>query len=98
MSKKIRLGKKIGHHKIELFGKTGDFPRDPMGRSAHITLFGNREVVIDGCYGIIEYSDCQIKVNVGNQVLSLTGSGFDISDYSCTAMTVRGRITGLEFC
>ena len=98
MSKKIRLGKKIGHHKIDLFGKIGDFPSDPMGKSAHITLFGDREIVIDGCYGIVAYSEDEIKVNIGNRLLLLTGCAFDISDYSATAMTVRGRIKGLEFC
>lgn len=98
MSKKIRLGKKTSKSKLDLFGKTVDFPCDPLGKSAHITLFGNKEAVIDGCYGIVEYSDCLIKINVGNQLLCITGCDFDISDYSATAMTVRGTIKGLEYC
>ncbi len=98
MSKKIRLNKIESKNKINLFGKSADFPRDLLGKSAHITLFGDREAVIDGCYGIVEYSDCMIKINVGDKLLCFTGCEFDISDYSCTSITVRGRISGLEFC
>lgn len=98
MSKKIRLGKKVTKSKLDLFGKAVDFPSDVLGKSAHITLFGNKEAVIDGCYGIVEYSDCLIKINVGNQLVCITGINFDISDYSATAMTVRGTIKSLEYC
>lgn len=83
---------------MDLFSKVSDFPVDPMGKSAHITLIGNREAIIDGCYGIVEYTDARIRINIGNQMLCLTGCDFDIFDYSSTAITVRGRVNGLEFC
>lgn len=98
MSKKIRLGKKKASAKLDFLGKTVDFPCDPLGKSAHITLISDKEAIIDGCYGIIEYSESLIKINVGNKTLVLMGMNFDISDYSATAMTVRGRIKSLEFC
>ena len=98
MSKKIRLGKKTYKSKIDLIGKTVDFPVDPLGRSAHVTLYGNREASVDGCYGIIEYSACLIKINIGNKILCVHGCDFDISDYTGDAMTVRGTRQSLEFC
>ncbi len=97
MSKKIRLGKRGGKNKLDLLGKAIDFPNDPFGRSAHITLRGNREAIIDGCYGIIEYSDCKIIINIGNKQLSIIGVDFDISDYSSTSLTVRGTIKNIDF-
>jgi sporulation protein YqfC len=98
MSKKIRLGKKRASAKIDFLGKTVDFPSDPLGRSAHITLIADKEAVIDGCYGIIEYSEMLIKINIGNRILVITGVDFDISDYSATSLTVRGTIKSLEYC
>jgi len=98
MSKKIRLGKKRASAKLDLLGKTIDFPCDPLGKSAHITLIADKEAVIDGCYGIIEYSEMLIKVNIGDRILVITGVGFDISDYSATSLTVRGTIKSLEYC
>lgn len=98
MSKRIKLGKLSGKNKLDLLGKTVDFPSDPFGRTAHITLLGEKEAVIDGCYGIVEYSECLIKINIGNKLLCISGCNFDISDYSATAMTVRGVIKSIEFC
>ncbi len=98
MSKKIRLGKRQIKNKINLFKEAVDFPAGALEKGANITLFSNKEAVIDGCYGIIEYSDCFIKLSIGNQVIALTGCDFDIFDYTDCSITVRGFIKGLEFC
>lgn len=98
MSKKIRLGKRRVKNKIILFAKTVDFPTEALKKSANITLFGNKEAVIDGCYGIIEYSDCCIKLSIGEQIFVMIGSDFDIFDYSDCSITVKGFIKSLEFC
>ena len=98
MSKKIRLGKRQIKNKINLFGKTVDFPLEALGKGANITLLGNKEVVVDGCYGIIEYSDCFIKLSIGNQVIVLSGCDLDIFDYTDCSITIKGFIKSLEFC
>lgn len=98
MSKRIRLGKRQIKNKISLFSKAVDFPIDAFGKGANITLFSNKEAVIDGCYGIIEYSDCFIKLSIGNQIIAFTGCDFDVSDYTDYSITIRGVIKGLEFC
>lgn len=98
MSKKIRLGKRQIKNKINRLRETVDLQVEALGKGANITLFSNKEAVIDGCYGIIEYSDCFIKLSLGNQVIALTGCDFDVFDYTDCSITVRGLIKGLEFC
>ena len=61
-------------------------------------LKGNREVIIDGCYGIIEYSDCLISVNIGKSTLKIIGCDFSISDYSESNIIVKGIIKSIDFC
>lgn len=98
MSKKIKLNGSKQKHKLKLFGTSVCCSLDPFSKLAQISLKGDREIIIDGCYGIIEYSDCLISVNIGNKTLKLIGIDFSISDYSESNITVHGTIKNIEFC
>ncbi|MBO5106488.1 MAG: YabP/YqfC family sporulation protein [Clostridia bacterium] len=98
MSKKIKLSKRRVKEKFKLFGAAMQLSSDPFSKLAQINLKGNREMIIDGCYGIIEYSDCLISINIGNSTLKLMGFDFTISDYSESNITVKGVIKSIEFC
>ena len=98
MSKKIKLSKHRLKEKFKLFGAALQVSDDPFSKLAQINFKGNREMIIDGCYGIIEYSDCLISINIGNSILKLIGFDFTISDYSESNLTVRGIIKSIEFC
>lgn len=98
MSKKIKLSRPKIKSKLKLFNTAFQLSNDPFSKLAQITLKGDKEAIIDGCYGIIEYSDCFIKVNIGNGNLKLIGCDFSISDYSEHNITVCGIIKSIEFC
>lgn len=98
MSKKIKLNRSKVKEKLNLFGIAFKNINDPFSKLAQINLKGNREAIIDGCYGIIEYSDCLISVNIGGGTLKLIGSDFFVSDYSQSNIIVRGIIKSIEFC
>ncbi|MBE6761297.1 MAG: hypothetical protein E7551_03330 [Ruminococcaceae bacterium] len=98
MSKKIKLGKERAKEKFKLFGSALGINDDPFSKLAQINLKGDREIIIDGCCGIIEYSDCLISINIGNSTLKVMGFDFIISDYSESNITVKGNIKNIEFC
>lgn len=98
MSDKIKIGKRSKGGQIKLFGKVMDFSGDPFSTSARITLIGNNEAVVDGCYGIVEYNDCLVKINVGNRVACFSGCDFIIGDYTDTSLVLKGIIQSIEFC
>lgn len=98
MSKKIKLGREKIKNKIDFIGKNADIPSDPFGKNAHIILHDNNELIIDGCYGIMEYSENSIKINIGNKALLIKGTEFDISDYTSLSICIKGEIISLEFC
>lgn len=98
MSEKIKLNNKKTKNKFKLFGAALHMSDDPFSKLAQINLKGNREVIIDGCYGIIEYSDCLISVNIGKSTLKIIGCDFSISDYSESNIIVKGIIKSIEFC
>lgn len=98
MSKKIKLGQRQIKNKVKLFGSMLDVPSDAFGKCAHISLIGNREVSIDGCFGILDYSDCEVRINIGSKTLCITGSNLQISDYCSSNITVKGTFVKIEFC
>ena len=98
MSKKIKLNKRNVKEKIKLFGAAFQISTDPFENFSQINLKGNREIIIDGCYGIVEYSDCFVSVDIGNQTLKLIGFDFTILDYSESNIIIKGVIKNIEFC
>ena len=62
-----------------------------------IQMSSNREVLIDGCRGLLEYGDEKIRVNVGNGVVQLVGRGLEIESLSYKAVVISGYILSVEF-
>lgn len=62
-----------------------------------VELLSNSHAVIDGCRGIIEYSDCDIRLSADRLVLHFCGQGLQIQSFSRQNMVIRGRISALQF-
>ncbi len=62
-----------------------------------IELNSNREAIIEGCSGIVEYNDCIATVNC--KVFLVTFEGFDISlkALSRECISVKGSFTSVSF-
>ncbi|MDE7390083.1 MAG: YabP/YqfC family sporulation protein [Lachnospiraceae bacterium] len=62
-----------------------------------IELCSNREITVDGCKGIVEYSEFAIKIKTGDGMIAINGRGLNIKYLSVSSIVVDGYITGLEF-
>lgn len=62
-----------------------------------IELGGNREAVIDGCQGILEYSEDMIKLAAGKLTLRFTGRGLQIKVLTHDSAVIEGYIMSIEF-
>jgi sporulation protein YqfC len=69
----------------------------PMTGAPCIELSGNREAVIEGSKGVLEYSTECVRVNTGGMVVTLSGRELDLRCISSSSLIIRGFITGLEF-
>ena len=67
-------------------------------REVHVELCGNREAMIDGCQGIVEYNEEAIRLNITKGQLKIWGRGLQIACLAEEGMIVRGYIMGLEYC
>lgn len=66
--------------------------------SVRVELLSNKEAVVDGCRGIIEYSDCCIRLSTDKQILKFTGRGLVIRCFQERGAVVAGYIQCVEFC
>lgn len=72
-------------------------PQKIMPNMPFIELRGNREALIEGCKGILEYDTQVIRVNTGSMVVSFCGRGLNIKCLTVSSLIVEGYITSVEF-
>ena len=97
MPKKFKFKSKKSREKWRLFNYTENFLESNIS-GPHLELFGNREIIVEGCEGVFEYSDNYIKLNLGKGSLILCGMSFDIVTFENSTITVKGKINSLELC
>ncbi len=65
--------------------------------SLHMEISGNREVIIEGNRGIIEYNENSIKINAGKYIVAFCGRGLHIKCMNECDVVIRGFITSVEY-
>ena len=63
----------------------------------HIELEGNRELIIDGCKGIVEYETDIIKICTDTVIVSVTGDELNIHTYLDDQIVISGKILSVNF-
>ena len=61
-------------------------------------IFGNHEIIVEGCMGVMEYTDTYLKLRLPKGALTVCGTEFDIVTFEDTTITVKGNMSSLEFC
>lgn len=97
MGKKFKFKSEKAKEKWVIFG-CGKTSEPERLNGARIELFGNREITVEGCAGVSEYSDTYLKLKLPKGSLILCGRDFDILSFEGTTITVKGYISSLEFC
>ena len=62
-----------------------------------IEMLGNREMIVDGCKGVVEYGEMLIKLSLGENVLSLSGDNLVIKSFDSSVAVITGQICGISF-
>ncbi|MDR3643552.1 MAG: YabP/YqfC family sporulation protein [Clostridia bacterium] len=74
-----------------------ELPADITTGAAHLELSGNREAVVDGCRGVLEYDENVIRLNTGAVAVRFCGRGLSIRSLTRDSAVVEGYITSIEF-
>jgi sporulation protein YqfC len=97
MRKNRRCRETRNENFIESISKNLDLPQDALAGYAHIELCGNREALIEGCKGILEYSDCAVAINTGKLTVKFCGSDLTITALQDGSTEIKGTITCIDF-
>lgn len=74
-----------------------DIPASAVTGLCQMELSGNREAVIEGCTGILEYNDAAIHLATSKMSIRFTGRGLQVKVMTHSSAVIEGWITGIEF-
>ena len=77
--------------------KALDLPADILSGMAHLELSGNREAVVDGCRGVLEYDENVIRLTTGKLTIRFTGRGLELRNLKRASVIIQGYFTSIEF-
>lgn len=97
MAKKYKIEKSEKKNKWNLSVKSEDLSSNILA-SSRIEITGNFALTLEGCLGVSEYTDTYMKLKLQKGSLILCGSGFDITLFENKQISVKGKITSVEFC
>ncbi len=98
MSKKLKIERSHKRTKWNILGTENTAETTTVLKDTHTEIFGNERINIDGCLGVCEYKDTYIKLRLRKGTLILCGTDFDIVFFENRLITVKGKISSLEFC
>lgn len=97
MSRKLKYGS--GNVKKTAWVlKTGALGKAERVTGAHIEMISNREICIEGCVGVLEYTDAYLKLKLSKGALIIMGSNLDITLFEGKMITICGTVSSVEFC
>lgn len=82
---------------VEKTLRTLELPVETVIGLPHLELSGNREAVIDGCKGILQYDENVVKIKTGKMMLRFTGTGLNLRSLTDSSLVIEGFISGIEF-
>jgi sporulation protein YqfC len=74
-----------------------ELPKEVVLDLPKITMFGDRNMLVENYKGIIEYDDNKIRVNTGRGIIKVTGEKLMIREITSEDLMIDGDIVSLEF-
>ena len=68
-----------------------------LGSEALIEIHGMRQMIIDGCRGVLIYDACLVRLAMEKTVLTVSGTDLQLQHLTPTCASVAGQIQSLTF-
>ena len=96
LAKKMKIETQKQKEKWNIFSGENLSKSTLMG--PRIEFFSNKQFILEGCLGLLEYNDNYLKLRLSKGALVLEGKDFDIVSFEEKTIVVKGEFCGLEFC
>lgn len=83
--------------KTSKLARAFDLPQSAFSDFSQISLSSNREAVVEGCAGVLEYDSTLIKLSLNRMMVQFTGRNLEIKCMTGESVIVQGFILGIEF-
>lgn len=77
--------------------KAVDLPVDFCSGNVHLEFSGNREVVVEGCCGVLEYDENITTLDLGKMKIRFLGRDIELRNFTEHSVIVDGFISTVEF-
>ncbi len=77
--------------------KTLDIPAGVLSKAARMEFSGNRQVLMEGCRGIVRYDEDQIEVRTADGTVRFTGREMCMTSLNPACAVITGRLLSVEF-
>lgn len=74
-----------------------ELPIDLVTGMVHFEFSSNREVIIEGLSGILEYDENLVCVDAGKMTVRFMGRGLEIRNFTEHSVVIDGFISTVEF-
>lgn len=97
MRKKLKIDQKTKKNKWNILNLSEEGADYDLFGSTHIEIYGNTRISIDGCLGVYEYRDTYLKLRMIKGALILVGSDFNIVYFENKVISIKGKVSAVEF-
>ena len=81
----------------ETVEKALDLPMGVLSNLVRMELTGNRQVVVEGCEGIVKYDEDRIQVRTVSGMVRFTGRQLCMTSLNPSCAVITGRLLSIEF-
>ncbi len=82
---------------FENIEKVLSLPYGTIDKGARIVLHSNKEAIVDGCTGIVEYDENCIVLKLKNKIIKFTGNKLSVSSLDKQFVAIKGEFLSIEF-
>ena len=74
-----------------------DISSDLLNQNIHLEIHGNKEAIVEGCSGILEYNEYSIKLSSSKHTLCFNGTNLLIQCMTANGAVITGDIYSVHF-
>lgn len=82
---------------MQRFSKFLDIPPTLISSEPAIELWGNKQITVDGCKGILEYGENLIRISCGKYAVNISGENLELKNMTERSCMITGVFESLSF-
>lgn len=95
---KFKFKSSKAKRKINFIETKSSLINSQMITGAHFEIFSNREIVLEGCRKILDYTNEYIKLQLEKGTVIICGQKLQIVNFEAENILIKGLISNIEFC